>query len=102
MAAMKGKMIRWTVFDPGNIIRSIADAATSQSENDDHNDGEGIGDWEVGAVIVDPWFLRVSVIPEWSVKSFLYCSRVKSQVSDWKKVICRGPKFDFSVRWESQ
>ena len=42
--AMKGKMIWQTVFDPGNIIRSIADVAMSQSENDDHTDGEGIGD----------------------------------------------------------
>ena len=41
---MKGKMIRRMVFDPGNIIRSIAEVATSQRENDDHNDGEGIGD----------------------------------------------------------
>ena len=44
MVAMKSEMIWQAVVDPGNIIRSIADAATSQSENDDHNDGEGIGD----------------------------------------------------------
>ena len=44
MAAMKSEMIRWVIVDPGNIIRSIADVATSQSENDDHNDGEGISD----------------------------------------------------------
>ena len=44
MAVMKSEMIWQVVVDPGNIIRSIADAATSQSENNDHNDGEGISD----------------------------------------------------------
>ena len=43
MAVMKSEMIQQAVVDPGDIVRSIADAATSQSENDDHNDGEGIG-----------------------------------------------------------
>ena len=36
--------MRHTIADPGNIIRSMADAAMSQSENDDHISGEGIGD----------------------------------------------------------
>ena len=42
--AMKSEMIRCAIADPGNIIRSMADAATSQSENDDHIGGEGIND----------------------------------------------------------
>ena len=42
--AMKSEMIRRTIADPGNIIRSMADAATSQSENDGHIGGEGISD----------------------------------------------------------
>ena len=42
--AMKSEMIRRAIADPGNIIRSMADAATSQSENDDHIGGEGISD----------------------------------------------------------
>ena len=42
--AMKSEMIWWVVADPGNIIRSIAEVAMSQRENDDHSDGEGIGD----------------------------------------------------------
>ena len=41
---MKSEMIRRAIADPGNIIRSIAEAAMSQRENDDHNYGEGIGD----------------------------------------------------------
>ena len=44
MAAMKSEMTWQAIAHPGNIIRSIADVATSQSENDDHNSGEGIGD----------------------------------------------------------
>ena len=45
---MKSEMIRRAIADPGNIIRSIADAATSQSENDDHIGGEGISDgWAI-------------------------------------------------------
>ena len=32
------------IADPGNIIRSMADAAMSQSENDDHISSEGISD----------------------------------------------------------
>ena len=44
MTAMKSKMMQRTVADPGNIIRSMADVATSQSENDDHIGGEGISD----------------------------------------------------------
>ena len=44
MMAMKSEMMRRTIADPGNIIRSMADAATSQSENDDHIGGEGISD----------------------------------------------------------
>ena len=47
--AMKSEMIRRVIADPGNIIRSMADAATSQSENDDHIGGEGISDgWAIG------------------------------------------------------
>ena len=41
---MKSEMIRRAIADPGNIIRSMADVATSQSENDDHIGGEGISD----------------------------------------------------------
>ena len=41
---MKSEMIQWAIADPGNIIRSIADVATSQSENNDHNSNEGISD----------------------------------------------------------
>ena len=44
MMAMKSEMMRRTIADPGNIIRSISDVATSQSENDDHISGEGISD----------------------------------------------------------
>ena len=44
MMAMKSEMMRRMIADPGNIIRSMADAATSQSENDDHVGGEGISD----------------------------------------------------------
>ena len=42
MIAMESEMMQRAIADPGNIIRSIADAATSQSENDDHISGEGI------------------------------------------------------------
>ena len=42
--AMKSEMMWHVIADPGNIIRSMADAATSQSENDDHIGGEGISD----------------------------------------------------------
>ena len=42
--AMKSEMMQHMIADPGNIIRSMADAATSQSENDDHISGEGISD----------------------------------------------------------
>ena len=42
--AMKSEMMKCAIADPGNIIRSIADAAMSQSENDDHISGEGISD----------------------------------------------------------
>ena len=42
--ATKSEMIWRVVADPGNIVRSIAEVATSQRENNDHNDGEGIGD----------------------------------------------------------
>ena len=44
MMAMKSEMIRHAIADPGNIIRSMADTTTSQSENDDHIGGEGISD----------------------------------------------------------
>ena len=44
MTAMKSEMMRRAIADPGNIIRSMADAAMSQSENDDHIGGEGISD----------------------------------------------------------
>ena len=33
---MKSEMMWCTIADPGNIIRSMADVAMSQSENDDH------------------------------------------------------------------
>ena len=42
--AMKSEIMRHMTADPGNIIRSMADAAMSQSENDDHIGGEGISD----------------------------------------------------------
>ena len=42
--AMKSEMMWHVIADPGNIIRSMADAAMSQSENDDHISGEGISD----------------------------------------------------------
>ena len=42
--AMKSEMMRHMVADPGNIIRSMADVAMSQSENNDHIGGEGISD----------------------------------------------------------
>ena len=42
--AMKSEMMWQVIADPGNIVRSIADAAMSQSENDDHNGSEGISD----------------------------------------------------------
>ena len=41
---MKSEMMRRVIADPGNIIRSMADVATSQSENDDHIGDEGISD----------------------------------------------------------
>ena len=44
MMAMKSKMMWCAIADPGNIIRSMADVAMSQSKNDDHNGSEGIGD----------------------------------------------------------
>ena len=44
MMAMKSEMMQHVTADPGNIIRSMAEAATSQSENDDHIGGEGISD----------------------------------------------------------
>ena len=44
MTAMKSEMMQWTIADPGNIIRSIADVTMSQSENNDHNGNEGISD----------------------------------------------------------
>ena len=44
MMAMKSEMVRHMIADPGNIIRSMADAATSQSENDNHIGGDGISD----------------------------------------------------------
>ena len=42
--AMKSEMMWHAIADPGNFIRSMADAATSQSEDDDHIGGEGISD----------------------------------------------------------
>ena len=42
--AMKSEMMRCTIADPGNIIRSMADVPTSQSKNNDHIGGEGISD----------------------------------------------------------
>ena len=48
MVAMKSEMMRHVIADPGNIIRSMADVTTSQSENDDHIGGEGISDgWAI-------------------------------------------------------
>ena len=44
MMVMKSEMMWQVIADPGNVIRSIADATTSQSENDDHNGDEGISD----------------------------------------------------------
>ena len=44
MTVMRSEMMRRTIADPGNIIRSMADATMSQSENDDHIGGEGISD----------------------------------------------------------
>ena len=44
MVAMESEMIWQVIADPGNIIRSIADVATSQSESNDHNGDEGISD----------------------------------------------------------
>ena len=41
---MKSKMMWRAIADPGNIIRSMADVATSQSENDNHISSEGISD----------------------------------------------------------
>ena len=42
--AMKSEMMWRAIADPGNIIRSMADAATSQSKNDNHIGSEGISD----------------------------------------------------------
>ena len=42
--AMKSKMMWHAIADPGNIIRSMADVATSQSKNDNHVGSEGISD----------------------------------------------------------
>ena len=42
--AMKSEMMWCVIADPGNIIRSMADVATSQSKNDDHIGGKGISD----------------------------------------------------------
>ena len=42
--AMKSEMMRRVIADPGNIIRSMADATMSQRENDDHIGSEGISD----------------------------------------------------------
>ena len=44
MMVMKSEMMWRAIADPGNIIRSMADAAMSQSENDNHIGGEGISD----------------------------------------------------------
>ena len=44
MTVMKSEMMWHTIADPGDIIRSMADVATSQSKNDDHIGGEGISD----------------------------------------------------------
>ena len=44
MTAMKSEMMWCMIADPGNIVRSIADVAMSQSKNDDHNGSEGISD----------------------------------------------------------
>ena len=41
---MKSEMMWCVTADPGNIIRSMADLAMSQSENDDHIGSEGISD----------------------------------------------------------
>ena len=45
--AMKSEMMRHAIADPGNNIRSMADAATSQSKNDNHIGSEGISDGQV-------------------------------------------------------
>ena len=44
MMVMKSKIMWRVIADPGNTIRSMADVATSQSENDDHIVSEGISD----------------------------------------------------------
>ena len=44
MMTMKSEMMWRAIADPGNIIRSMADAAMSQSKNDDHISGEGTSD----------------------------------------------------------
>ena len=47
MTVMKSEMMWRAIADPGNIIRSMADVAMSQSKNDDHVGSEGISDGEV-------------------------------------------------------
>ena len=44
MTVMESEMMWQAIADPGNIIRSIADVAMSQSKNNDHNGDEGISD----------------------------------------------------------
>ena len=44
MMAMKSELMWQVIADPGNIIRSMADAAMSQSKNDDHIGSKGISD----------------------------------------------------------
>ena len=88
--AMESEMMRRAIADPGNIVRSMADAATSQSENDNHIGGEGISDgWAIGSWSGDcgPLILRVFVIPEWSEKSFFVWSRVNSRVGSQKSFL---------------
>ena len=102
---MKSEMMQRAIADPGNIIRSMADAAMSQSENDDHIGGEGISDGPtIGGWSSDcrPLILRVFVIPEWSEKSFLY--RVPSLFlsRQVKKVFCKSAESIFSAWWEGQ
>ena len=41
---MESEMMWQAIAEPGNIIRSIADVAMSQSKNNDHNGDEGISD----------------------------------------------------------
>ena len=41
---MKSEMMQCVIADPGNIIRSMADVAMSQSKNDNHISSEGISD----------------------------------------------------------